>query len=126
MNELKNKLIYVFREKIIKEKKYIYFLAFIIPFFVLIFTYIIRGVYPFGDRIYLARDMYHQYAPFFSEFHNKLTNGESLIYSWNIGLGTNFTGLYAYYLSSPINWLLAISNRKDLIELMNILIIVKI
>ena len=112
MNELKNKLVYVFSEKFINKKRYIYFLSFFIPFSILIFTYIIRGVHPFGDRIYLARDMYHQYAPFFSELQSKLTKGESLIYSWNIGLGTNFMGLYAYYLSSPINWTLAIFNRK--------------
>ncbi len=126
MNELKNKLVYVFSEKFINKKRYIYFLSFFIPFSILIFTYIIRGVHPFGDRIYLARDMYHQYAPFFSELQSKLTKGESLIYSWNIGLGTNFMGLYAYYLSSPINWMLAIFNRKDLIEIMNMLILVKI
>lgn len=126
MYKFKNKLIYSIREKIINGKKYIYFLSFLIPFFILIFTYIIRGVYPFGDRIYLARDMYHQYAPFFSEFHSKLINGENLTYSWNIGLGTNFTALYAYYLASPLNWILFLFNRKYLIELMNILIIVKI
>ena len=34
--------------------------------------------------------MYHQYAPFYSELWNKIRNGESLTYSWDIGMGTNF------------------------------------
>lgn len=44
--------------------------------------------------------MYHQYAPFFSEFRHKLLSGESLLYSWDVGMGVNFAALYAYYLAS--------------------------
>lgn len=129
MNNFRNKLtslISLLKVKIIKEKKYIYLLSFFIPILILLSIYIARGIYPFGDRMYLARDMYHQYAPFFSEFHNKLTNGGSLTYSWNIGLGTNFTGLYAYYLASPLNWLLLLFKREHLIEVMSLFIILKI
>ena len=49
--------------------------------------------------------MYHQYAPFFSEFQHKLRTGGSLLYSWDVGMGVNFAALYAYYLASPLNWL---------------------
>lgn len=113
-------------DRFVSEKKYVYLWSFLLPIFVLICLYIIKEVHPFGDRMYLARDMYHQYAPFFSELYNKLTNGGSLTYSWNIGLGTNFTGLYAYYLASPLNWFLALINRNHLIEVMNIFIILKL
>ena len=126
MGKIKIKVINWFKEKFVGEKKYIYLVSFFIPIFVLLCTYIAKGTYPFGDNMYLARDMYHQYAPFFSEFYNKLTGGGDLTYSWNIGLGTNFTGLYAYYLASPINWFLALINRKYLIEIMNIIIVMKI
>ena len=34
--------------------------------------------------------MYHQYAPFVSEFQYKLTHGGSLLYSWDIGMGGEF------------------------------------
>ena len=58
--------------------------------------------------------MYHQYAPFFSEFQYKLTHGGSLLYSWDIGMGVNFSALYAYYLASPFNWLLVLCPKaKD-------------
>ena len=115
-----------FKKEFISRKRYIYLWSFFLPIFILLCLYIIKGVHPFGDRMYLARDMYHQYAPFFSELYNKLTSGGSLTYSWNIGLGTNFIGLYAYYLASPINWFLVLINRNHLIEVMNIIIIFKL
>lgn len=126
MSKIKVKVNSWFFDKFIGDKKYIYLVSFFVPLFILLCIYIGKGVYPFGEQMYLARDMYHQYAPFFSEFYNKLTGGGSLTYSWNIGLGTNFTGLYAYYLASPINWFLVLTKRNNLIELMTIIIVVKI
>ena len=41
---------------------------------------------PFGEECFLRTDMYHQYAPFFSEFQYKLKQGGSLLYSWDIGM----------------------------------------
>lgn len=104
----------------------VYLLSFFLPVFVMLGLYISRGIYPFGDSAYLVRDMYHQYAPFYTEFANKLKSGESLTYSHNIGMGVNFTALYAYYLASPVNWLLTILPVKSMIEIMNLIIIGKI
>ena len=70
--------------------------------------------------------MYHQYAPFFSELWYKIRNAESLTYSWDIGMGTNFTSLYAYYLASPANWIIVLFPQKYMIEIMNTLIILKL
>ena len=87
-----------------------YALSFLIPVIILTGIFIGRDVYPFGDNIYLRSDMYHQYAPFYKELYRKLTEGGSFIYSWNIGMGVNFTAIYSYYLASPVNlllWLLA-------------------
>lgn len=106
--------------------KIVYVLSFIIPLVVLAAIYFARGIFPFGDNCYLRSDMYHQYLPFYSELWNKLRDRSSLTYSWNIGLGVNFTALYAYYLSSPVNWFLFIFPHKYLIEVMNALIILKL
>lgn len=61
----------------------------------------------------------------FSEFQYKLTHGGSLLYSWDIGMGVNFSALYAYYLASPMNWLVALCPRQFLIEFMTVLIVIK-
>lgn len=103
----------------------VYILAFIIPVAILIVIYYLRDIFPFGNEMYLRSDCYHQYAPFHKEFFDKLKNGGSLTYSWNIGMGMNFSALYAYYLASPINWFIAIFSEKYIIEILNCYIIIK-
>ena len=49
-----------------------YIIAFIIPLIIMTALYIAREIYPFGNNCYLRSDMYHQYAPFFSELWNVL------------------------------------------------------
>lgn len=101
-------------------------IAFAIPFFVCIFICAGNGVYPFGDNCILHVDLYHQYCPFFTELLNKLRHGGNLMYSWNVGLGSDFVALYAYYMASPLNWLIIFCPNSLVIEFMTLLIIVKI
>lgn len=108
------------------EGRIVYVLAVIIPMVVLIAIYFARGIYPFGDNCYLRSDMYHQYLPFYSQLWYKLRNHGSLLYSFDMGLGVNFTATYAYYLSCPLNWLIFLFPHQSLIEVMNALIILKI
>ena len=100
-------------------------MAFLIPILILLILYIGRGVFPFGENTYLRSDMYHQYAPFTKEFQRNLQTGGSLLYSWNIGLGTNFASTYAYYLASPANWLLGLFPDTLVPEFMNSMLILK-
>ena len=100
--------------------------AFCIPILVMIIIFIQRGIFPFGEQSFLRTDMYHQYAPFFSEFQYKLNEEGSLFYSWNIGMGVNFSALYAYYLASPVNWLLYFCPKELVIEFMTYGIVLKI
>ncbi len=100
--------------------------SFIVPVVVMIIIFTQRGIFPFGEQSFLRTDMYHQYAPFFSEFRYKLSQGGSLFYSWDIGMGINFTALYAYYLASPLNWLLVLCPRSLVIEFMTYSIVLKI
>ena len=108
------------------EKRIPLLASFLLPFLVVVIVCIDHGVYPFGENCILHIDMYHQYCPFFTEFMDKLKNGESLLYSFSIGLGADFVSLYAYYLASPLNWLLLLCPRGAVIEFMTILVILKI
>ncbi len=103
-----------------------YAAAFLVPVLVMVIIFIQRGIFPFGEESFLRTDMYHQYAPFFSEFQYKLTHGGSLLYSWDVGMGVNFAALYAYYLASPFNWLLILCPKKLIIEFMTYMIVFKI
>lgn len=99
--------------------------AFFVPLLITVIICIDHGVYPFGERCILQVDMYHQYCPFFTELMEKLKTGGSPFYSWNIGLGADFVSLYAYYLASPLNWLLILCPAEHVIEFMTILVILK-
>ena len=105
MNLLKlpKKNIFLYNRK--GETRLYLFLAFIIPFLIIwgIFAYF--QIHPFGDQQILVVDLWHQYFPFFREEHEKLQNMDSLLYSWNTGLGTNFLSVMSYYAASPLNLL---------------------
>ena len=77
-------------------------LSFGLPFVICCVAYAFVGIYPFGDGQLLAHDEWHQYYPFFVSFRDKLLNGGSLQYTWDVGMGTGYASLYAYYLASPL------------------------
>lgn len=99
--------------------------AFLVPVVIMVIIFAQRGIFPFGEESFLRTDMYHQYAPFFSEFQEKLKSGGSLLYSWDVGMGVNFSALYAYYLASPLNWLLILCPKSLVIEFMTYSIVLK-
>ena len=78
-------------------------MAFLLPFVIMLTLFVIKGIYPFGGRSFLSGDLYHQYMPFFSELLRKVRAGESLHFSWHVGIGSNFLALYVYYLASPLH-----------------------
>lgn len=100
--------------------------AFFVPIVIMLIIFAQRGIFPFGEKSFLRTDMYHQYAPFFSEFQYKLTHQGSLLYSWDVGMGVNFAALYAYYLASPLNWLIVFCPKQYIIEFMTYMIVLKI
>ena len=115
-------------KKRIRERRNLpmFLVAFFIPVLSMIGVFAAKQIFPFGDNCFLRTDLYHQYAMFFSEFQDKLQNGGSLLYSWDIGAGTNFVALYGYYLASPFNWLTMLVAKEYLIEWLSVLCIGKI
>ena len=77
-------------------------IAFAIPVTALIALMIWEGATPFGQKSLLYSDMWHQYFPFFKAFREALLSGESLLFSWNVGMGMDYLGLISYYLASPL------------------------
>ena len=104
----------------------IYLISFLAPLAVLLLILGCSRVWPIGENCFLRTDMYHQYAPFHAEFASKLHEGGSLLYSWHVGLGVNFVALYAYYLASPLNWLLIFVPQNLVIEFMMAEVVLKL
>ncbi|MBR2749768.1 MAG: YfhO family protein [Clostridiales bacterium] len=82
-----------------------YIYSFFIPAFIMFIVFLILQVHPLGagTNMVLTVDCYHQYAPFLVELRNKILSGESLFFSWNVGMGTNFWAVFANYSASPLN-----------------------
>lgn len=107
-------------------KRYKYAIgAGVIPFLCLTGIMIATETAPFGDHSFMIVDALHQYLPFFADYQRKLQSFDSMFYSWNGGLGYNFCSLWAYYLSSPLNLVIALVPKIFLIPLFNWLIVLK-
>lgn len=102
------------------------FLSFCLPFLISGIALMIAGLYPFGDGQILAHDGWHQYYPFFRAFREKLLTGGSLQYTWDVGAGTGYVSLFAYYLASPLNLLALLVPASLLRELFAFLTVLKL
>ena len=80
---------------------------------------------PFGNITILRMDLYHQYGPLFAELYERVTNLDSLIYSWTSGGGGPFLGNFYNYLSSPTAILMLIMGHKNMPEAIAAMIIAK-
>ncbi len=101
--------------------------AFLIPFLGMVILMIIGGYEPFGDgKTMLYSDCYHQYYPFFVTFRKNLLSGESLLYSWDVGIGMDYLGLISYYLASPLNLLSVLVPESLTLEYFSMLMPIKL
>ena len=109
-----------------KIHKWNYYLITIISsLIVVVLSYILNKITPFGKKSLLVIDFYHQYAPMLGELYDRIYNHASLIYSFNTGMGLPFYRNYFNYLSSPINVLILLFKHKDLITSYSFIIGIK-
>jgi uncharacterized membrane protein YfhO len=109
----------------IKKQKYI-LSTFGISFLIMMIGFAALGLFPFGKSQIMVIDSWHQYYPFLQELHEKLQHGDSLFYSWNMGMGSNFILVMAYYAFSPIYLLSVVFPREYLREFMMLATAIKI
>ena len=80
-------------------KRYL-LLSMLLPMLLVAVGWIVLEVHPFGTRQILVTDFWHQYYPFLCILQEKLKHGESLLYTWQSGMGSNFAAMMAYYTAS--------------------------
>ena len=103
-----------------------YALSFVVPFFVVLFAFASNGIYPFGDVSVMMYDMPVQYAQFFGWLSNVINGDASLLYSADAGMGCGTYAQYTYYLSSPLNALVAFCDPSQVPYFFSFLFLVKI
>ena len=112
----------------IKNRKWNYLaIAFALPALCFLCIMVAGQYEPFGNnRSMLYSDMYHQYYPFFLDFRRALRSGDSLLYSWSVGMGLDYLGLISYYLASPLNLLTILLPESWMLEYFSLLVPIKL
>lgn len=107
-------------------KKVAHFLiACIIPIVLFLFGYYWLGYTITGEN-YIVSDMKGQYLSLFSYLQDVLLGKESLLYSFDKGMGGSMMATFAYYLSSPLNFVIIFFEKVNLPIVLFLLILLKI
>lgn len=84
------------------------------------------GAWPFvGPNSPLVLDMNGQYVYFFANLRSIILEDNSLLYSWSRSLGGEFLGMYAYYLASPISWIVLLFPKDMITEAIWLMLVLK-
>lgn len=110
-------------KKIMKKTIILQVASFLAPLVFLGAIGIYFGLEPFGHNTLLFGDMQSQYLPFFEYFKRIITGQDNIFYSFSLGMGDNFFPTFAYYLTSPLNFLFFLGRLEVVV---NIIIALKI
>ncbi|WHY76788.1 YfhO family protein [Neobacillus sp. WH10] len=111
---------------ILKTSLSLSILSFIFPVLILSIVFVMFKIYPYGNNIALTTDLYFQYIHYYSYLLEAIKGNDSLLYSWNAGLGSNFIGNIAYYTASPLLVILFIFPKGLFPEAVLLIILTKI
>ena len=100
-------------------------LCMLIPAVLIYLIYLARGHHPFGDGSVLVLDLNGQYVWFFEALRNFVRGDADLLYSFARQLGGEFLGIYAYYLASPLSFLVALFPKERMLEALTALFMLK-
>lgn len=104
----------------------IYASSVVLPLLIIVCALYRSNIYPFGDNTLVYHDMQYQYTDFFMWFSQVLRGKDSWLYSFHAGLGGNIVALVAYYLASPLNFLLLLVPVEKIAQFLTLLIIFKL
>ena len=79
--------------------------CFAVPCAILLLVYWGYGIAPFGEKSLLIMDMSAQYSEFFCGLKNIGAQNGGILFSWSKVFGSNYAGVFAYYLASPLSFL---------------------
>ena len=101
-------------------------LCFIIPALLMYLVYVAMEIHPFGDGSVLVLDLNGQYVYFFEALRNTLYGEGSFLYTFFRALGGEFMGMYAYYLASPLSYIVALFPQNKILEALLTMILSKV
>ena len=99
--------------------------CFFVPALIMYLLYLARGIHPFGNGTVLVLDLNGQYVYFYEALRNAVYGEGSFLYTFFRGLGGEFMGMYAYYLASPLSYLVALFPQSKILEALLVIILIK-
>jgi len=100
--------------------------CFIVPVLLMYLIYLAMEIHPFGDGSVLVLDLNGQYVYFFEALRNAIFGEGSFLYTFYRALGGEFMGMYAYYLASPLSYLVALFPQEKILEALLTIILIKV
>lgn len=93
---------------------------------ILLLSFLLLGIYPFGNKSIVVIDSNTQYVAFLSYLRSILLGNNDFKYTLSATLGENFIPLLGYYLMSIFNLLVVFFKVENIKILFTILVILKI
>ncbi len=99
--------------------------CFLVPVTLMYLVYLSMGIHPFGNGSVLVLDLNGQYVYFFESLRNAIYGDGSFLYTFFRALGGEYMGMYAYYLASPLSYLVALFPASRILEALLTIILIK-
>lgn len=111
--------------KIIHSEYFYLSLAFALPIAIMYLIYFAMEIHPFGNGSVLVLDLNGQYVYFFEALRNWVHGDTSLLYSFFRALGGEFMGIFAYYIASPLSYILCLFPKARMLEGLLVMLLLK-
>ncbi len=100
--------------------------SFFIPAILMLAIYLAIGHKPVGDQSVLTLDLNAQYVYFYEALREFVWGDASLLYSFSRSLGGEFMGIYAYYVASPLSYIVCLFPKSMMLFALLTIIVIKI
>lgn len=105
---------------------YVYAVSSLIILITVVVVLAVKHFWPFGNGTLLNGDFIAQGWPFIMEFKEKLASGDSLLYTWNAGFGTNFYSILSYGMFNPFTLIYMLVPEKYILQTSTILFVINL
>lgn len=113
-------------QRSISKSPYTYlFYCFLVPAVISYLVYLAMEIHPFGDSSVLVLDLNAQYVYFFEALRDFVHGDANLLYSFSRALGGEFVGIYAYYIASPLSYIVALFPKDRMLEALLTMFLIK-
>ena len=99
--------------------------CFIVPIVAMFIIYCVLWISLGGDGTPLVLDLNSQYVYFFEKLRSLVYGEGSILYSFGRSLGGEFMGMYAYYLASPLSYIVALFPQDRIQEAILCILLLK-